>query len=296
MLDNILAETARLSWSLRKMRLPIPKGGLVLEVGSGGNPHPASHVLLEKYVDNSHRLRSIRVDRPTVLADACRMPFKDKAFDYVLAFHVLEHVDQPAAFLQELMRVAKAGYIETPNALYERLHPFDVHLLEIADHRGKLFIHKKAGAVHDPYLAKLDWLADHPDLATYFRRRPSAFHVQYFWKDRIDFEVVNPMQSLDWFQPPPPGLAAHATDVVDETPAPRGSWIRANVIGMLRRLAASRSTSFTSLDNLLACPECRGPLAIRPSRYVCAACGVEFCSGPLPDFTAPEACLPSTAN
>ena len=98
----------RISWSLRKARLPIKPTDLVLDVGSGDNPHPAADVLLERYVDGFHRFGGLVADRPIILADACKMPFPDKAFDFVIAFHVLEHINDPEAFLRELMRVGKA--------------------------------------------------------------------------------------------------------------------------------------------------------------------------------------------
>ena len=41
-----------------------------------------------------------------------KLPFKDKEFDYVIASHVLEHVQDPSFFLYELSRIGKKGYIE----------------------------------------------------------------------------------------------------------------------------------------------------------------------------------------
>src|ERR1700745_2871450 len=92
----------RIAWSLRKVTLPIKSTDLVLDVGSGSNPHPAADVLLERYLDPRHRYSPMVIDRPTVLADACKMPFRDKSFDFVIAFHVLEHVSDPTSFLKEL--------------------------------------------------------------------------------------------------------------------------------------------------------------------------------------------------
>src|SRR5438132_10142354 len=146
----------RIVWSLRKASLPIKPSDLVLDVGSGDSPHPAADVLLERYLNPKHRYSPMVVDRPTVLADACKMPFPDKAFDYVIAFHVLEHVNDPASFLLELQRVGKAGYIETPNALFERLVPYDVHLLEIMNIEGTLIINKKSSARPDQFLNELN--------------------------------------------------------------------------------------------------------------------------------------------
>ena len=72
----------------------------MLDVGSGSNPQPAADILIERYIDSKHRFGAPFVeDRPIVLGNACRMPFKDKIFDFVIAFHVLEHMDDPALFL-----------------------------------------------------------------------------------------------------------------------------------------------------------------------------------------------------
>ena len=152
----------RIKWSLRKAFLPIRVDDLVLDVGSGSSPHPAADILLEKYIDHTHRYAPLVADRPTVLADACRMPFGNKAFDFVIAFHVLEHVGDPAGFLNELQRVAKAGYIETPNVLFERLVPYDVHLLEIMDSNGTLWIKKKTSSRPDHFLNELNLVSRSP--------------------------------------------------------------------------------------------------------------------------------------
>ncbi len=53
-------------------------------------------------------------------------------------------------------RVGKAGYIETPNAVFERLVPYDVHVLEIMVVEDQLIIHKKSSARPDEYINNLD--------------------------------------------------------------------------------------------------------------------------------------------
>src|SRR5262249_44327019 len=146
----------RIAWALRKVQVPVHSQGLVLDVGAGSCPYPRSDVLLERYVKSDHRCgASLVSDRPTVFADALRMPFKAKAFDFVIASHILEHIKSPEAFLSELTRVGKAGYIETPNIFLERLSPYPIHVLEIMERDGKLLIRKKPKEGADDYLARL---------------------------------------------------------------------------------------------------------------------------------------------
>jgi len=122
----------KIKWSLRRISLRIPRDALVLEVGAGGNPYSRSNVLLDAYEETRERHWAPLVhDRPTVLSFGENLPFKDKAFDYVIAAHVLEHTPHPEKFLAELQRVARAGYIETPDAFMERINPYKDHRLEV---------------------------------------------------------------------------------------------------------------------------------------------------------------------
>ncbi len=65
-----------------------------------------------------------RCSTPTPAA----MPFADGAFDYVVCSHVLEHVVDPTAVVAEMARVAKAGYIEVPEAASAKILDFPSHL------------------------------------------------------------------------------------------------------------------------------------------------------------------------
>ena len=76
---------------------------LVLEIGSGNNPNPRSDILCDRYIhDNNQRAGEFAavIDRPLVVADGYRLPFKDKTFDYVICSHILEHMEGPAKVYQ----------------------------------------------------------------------------------------------------------------------------------------------------------------------------------------------------
>lgn len=273
----------RIAWSLRKIRLPIKSGHLVLDVGSGSNPHPAADVLLERYLDPKHRYTSMVIDRPTVLADACKMPFRDKAFDFVIAFHVLEHVPDPAAFLKELQRVGKAGYIETPNALFERLVPYDVHLLEIMNVGDKLVINKKKSAKPDSFLNELDLVKNSEQWKRMFYGNPALFHVRYLWEDKINFEVLNPEVSSKWFIEP----ETTAPEPQDFVTSNRPAGLRGLGLAGIRKWQRIRKRKITDLKALLACPECHGSLVIDDETGTCGHCRVSYSLRPVPDFNQP---------
>ena len=50
-----------------------------------------------------------------------KLPFKDKEFDFVIASHVIEHVEDFEFFVKELERISSKGYIELPTRLADNL-------------------------------------------------------------------------------------------------------------------------------------------------------------------------------
>jgi len=187
---------------MRKLRLGIPKDALVLDVGSGGGPNPRADVLVEKTSDPRHRLGAPLVhDRPLIYADGFALPFRDKAFDFVILSHVLEHISDPGPFLREIARVGKAGYIETPNVLFERLDPYEIHVLEARQDAHELRLRKKSAPTPDPFLGDMRLIANgaQTGLRRYFLNHPAEFHVQFWWHDEIRFTIENPEADSSWF-------------------------------------------------------------------------------------------------
>jgi SAM-dependent methyltransferase len=178
---------------------------LVLEIGSGSNPFFRANVLCDAFWDTPHRYSEKLVhDRPTVLAFAENLPFKDNSFDFVIACHVLEHSDDPDKFLQELQRVGNAGYIEVPDALLERLTTYSVHRLEITDYDNQLVIRKKKGIKEDGDISELFQHKASKIFPEIFSKRPFHFHVRYYWSKEdggIKYRIVNPDYKFDWEAP-----------------------------------------------------------------------------------------------
>lgn len=276
----------RLKWALRKVRLPVSADGLVLDVGSGGKPYPRSDILLDRLTGAAHRCgSSMMTDRPVVLADASRMPFREKAFDFVVASHVLEHMSQPAAFLEELSRVGRAGYIETPNFVFERLIPYEIHCLEVGSISGCLHIHKKKGSIEDAFIASLHLTANDPGWRKLFYQAPDLFHARHFWTERIDYRIDNPETCSDWIEKinADGDVGGTQGSYLDE----RRGWRELGLAAINRFCAISRRRRLARFDllSILVCPECKGELARHSDVLTCLACETAYGCVPYPDFT-----------
>jgi SAM-dependent methyltransferase len=142
------------SFRRRRILIPVDHTSLVLDVGSGDKPHWRADVLLDRYPDDEHGgqrsgTSAVRVDRPLFDADAADMPFADKVFDYAICSHVLEHVEHPDAVLAELSRVAKAGYVEVPEAASAKIVDFPSHLWWVTIDDGVLVFTAKSTPYFD---------------------------------------------------------------------------------------------------------------------------------------------------
>ena len=272
------------AWSLRRFHCPVGKHDLVLEVGSGGNPYFRSNVLCDAYLETSERhFEALIHDRPTVLAFTENLPFRDESFDFVIASHVLEHSEQPDRFLKEIQRVGKAGYIEVPDAFFERLATYQMHRLEIKERQGCLVIRKKRGFIQDEELYNLFDAKVGALFSRMFSRHPFHFHVRYYWMRAaggIQFQIVNPTYEFDWALP-----------AVQHNGPARGlrAWCRRRVLALLRiTLSQSRRNRRLNVLSHLECIKCRSAKLEKCLSYVrCKACGSRYrlTSGGIIDFT-----------
>jgi uncharacterized protein YbaR (Trm112 family) len=263
-----------IAWSLRRLHCPVGPEALVLEVGSGGNPYARANVLLDAYeVTRQRHWVPLKADRPTVLGFVERLPFKDKAFDFIIASHVLEHSSDPARFLSELQRVGRGGYIEVPDAFMERIIPYRDHRLEITERNGALVIRKKQADVIDQDLAEL-YGHRVSDLigGRLIPKRPFHFHVRFYWKDRINFTVVNPGVDAAW-------PAANSESTCDAA-APRSGipLLKERLLDGFRLVTSQqmRNRALPLLD-LLRCPTCASDsLQSGDGHLSCGACGTRY--------------------
>ena len=260
-----------LAWALRRFHTPVASSALVLEVGAGGNPYPRANVLLDAYETTRERhWVQLTADRPTVLGFVENLPFKDRAFDFVIAAHVLEHSTDPERFIAELQRVAKAGYIEVPDAFMERINPYMDHRLEITSRNNQLIIRKKESWQHDKEVIELYEDRVKPKLTgDLIPRHPFDFHVRYYWENEISYLIINPDADAGWTAP-----------VIERAPPAMTMVGRMRQImrDFLRGLLSQRQRNATlDLLPLLRCTTCHATNFERNANTVhCLECGQSF--------------------
>jgi len=69
--------------------------------------------------------------KPSILADACYLPFQDQAFEVVKAGHLLEHVKTPFEALDEILRISSKTVILSFPTKYDVLPWFVSNIFPI---------------------------------------------------------------------------------------------------------------------------------------------------------------------
>ena len=122
-----------------------------------------------------------------------KLPFKDKEFDFVIASHVIEHVEDFEFFVKELERISTKGYIELPTRLADNLvfenkndHIWwfsynDVTNQVIASKRNQLI---------DPFIT----VSMGKLFEKIFRE---SFVLELAWEEKIDYKIDNQIRHDD---------------------------------------------------------------------------------------------------
>ena len=125
-------------------------------------------------------------DKTFIKINEKKLPFKDKEFDFIIASHVAEHVEDISYFLNELARVGKKGYIEVPtkledNLVFENKKAHIWHLV-FDDVNNKLNISKKI-----QYIEPILTVSTIKKFNDYFR---DSLIIELWWEDSIEFNIV----------------------------------------------------------------------------------------------------------
>ncbi|MGF1578534.1 MAG: methyltransferase domain-containing protein [Gemmataceae bacterium] len=179
------------SWDYQKAIVEphLTQDSVVLDIGAGNFAAPRANVIADFYPDNQfHRSGQILEDRPLVVCSVERLPFLEKAFDFVICSHVLEHVDRPTQAMGELSRIAASGYAETPaygkDALVGSgfMHQWQVVEFEGIMHFFEYSERQKEAHTTSPFMS--DWMRpDYHPWQPFFWERHDIFNAQCLWHE-----------------------------------------------------------------------------------------------------------------
>ena len=165
-IDNLLGKN--ISWK-------------ILDIGCGYTAHSNASVICD-IQDLSHFYK----DKKFIRLKEKTLPFKNKEFDFVVASHVMEHVDDVDYFIKELERVSVKGYIELPTILEDNLvfENKKDHLwhMEFDDNKNELLISKKI-----QFLEPMITVSSIKKLSKYFRQ---SLILELYWENSIEFRKI----------------------------------------------------------------------------------------------------------
>ena len=121
-------------------------------------------------------------------ADGATLPFAAQSFDLVIALGVLEHTDDPGAFLLEMARVGRRGLVHVPTTFTERIFYREFHTHTFALDGATLVIRRKRFA--DAFGGLFDYLAHFDgDFIRFVEKNRGLFNLEYAWQGRPSFRV-----------------------------------------------------------------------------------------------------------
>jgi ubiquinone/menaquinone biosynthesis C-methylase UbiE len=153
----------------------------ILDIGCGYNANKFAKVICDIQDLSNHYQ-----DKKFIRLTEKKLPFKDKEFDFVVASHVMEHVEDIDFFIKELERVSKKGYVELPTKLEDNLvfENKKDHLwhMDFDDVENKLLISKKV-----QYFEPVLTVATMKRLNEVFK---TSLVLELIWEDTINY-IVN---------------------------------------------------------------------------------------------------------
>ena len=161
----------------------------ILDVGCGYRANPYASVLADV-----KDLSNFYLDKKFVKINDKDLPFKDKEFDFVIASHVIEHIDDFEFFIKELERISTQGYIELPTRLGDNLvfeNKADHIWWCLYDDINNKLVFSKKNQLIEPFInvstAKI--------LEEVFKE---SLVLELTWNDKIDYKIDNSIQESNF--------------------------------------------------------------------------------------------------
>ena len=160
----------------------------VLDVGCGYRAHPKATVIADV-----QDLSNYYKERKFIKINEKKFPFKDKEFDFVIASHVIEHVEDFEFFIKELERVSSKGYIELPSRLGDNLvfeNETDHVWWFLYDDVNNKLVASKRNQIIEPFIT----VSTGKLFEKIFRE---SLVIELMWEEKIDYQIDNSIRQED---------------------------------------------------------------------------------------------------
>ena len=160
----------------------------VLDVGCGYRAHPKAAVIADV-----QDLSNYYKERKFIKINEKKFPFKDKEFDFVIASHVIEHVEDFEFFIKELERVSSKGYIELPSRLGDNLvfeNKTDHVWWFLYDDVNNKLVASKRNQIIEPFIT----VSTGKLFEKIFRE---SLVIELMWEEKIDYQIDNSIRQED---------------------------------------------------------------------------------------------------
>jgi len=150
----------------------------ILDIGCGYSANKYANIICDV-----QDLSKFYKDKKFIRLIDQKLPFKDKEFDFVIASHVMEHVEDVDFFISELQRIASKGYIEVPTKLEDNLvfENKNDHFwqMDFDDVKNRLIINKRI-----QYIEPVLTVSSIKKLNEIFRK---SLVLELQWENSIDY-------------------------------------------------------------------------------------------------------------
>ena len=150
----------------------------ILDIGCGYSANKYANIICDV-----QDLSKVYKDKKFIRLIDQKFPFKDKEFDFVIASHVMEHVEDVDFFISELQRIASKGYIEVPTKLEDNLvfENKNDHIwqMDFDDVKNRLIINKRI-----QYIEPVLTVSGIKKLNEIFRK---SLVLELQWENSIDY-------------------------------------------------------------------------------------------------------------
>jgi SAM-dependent methyltransferase len=173
----------------------------VLEIGPGRFPFSKATHFCGWSTDEKNKFNNYK----TVNIAEDIFPYEDKEFDFVYCRHVIEDLWNPINALKEILRITKAGYIETPSPLCETAKGVDatnINYRGYAHHRyfvwndsGVLNILPKFPIVETDFFQSKIFLDDEMEEIL---QNPFYWNTFFYFKDDLKYKFYDMGKGKDF--------------------------------------------------------------------------------------------------